>query len=482
MCIMKLFQTSLRNKVRYGYYICLVIIIVGALFNYLNLKRIDKKIGFSFVISEFFDTTLEMRRFEKNYFLYMDKEDYLQNVKFTEKAEDIIRRNMDAIKELSIKTNVYALDKQIKQYKSLMKDYSQLDKKQDSIEKNTLGNEIRELGKRIVTETEAISIVERNYIQSLVATSKRILLSSIFFLIVVCWLIIQYLSRMVVRPLKQLENSMQSIAEGKFDACNILPNDQADREIVSLGNACNRMIKELEVRQMKFISQSEKLVSLGTMISGVAHQLNNPLSNISTSSQILHEEIDEADIRYKRELLRQIDEQVDRAKSMVHSLLEYSRKKEFKSKELTLSILVDETIRLIQGDIPSNVEVKARIPDTICITMDKQRMEQAFLNIIKNAIDAIPDESEGRIVITAEEDIGNRIAEIRIEDTGIGIEPENLKRIFEPFFTTKDDEEGSGLGLFVAREIIEEHGGFIEVKSTPGQGTAFLIKLPLKES
>lgn len=482
MCIMKLFQASLRNKVRYGYYICLVIIIVGALFNYLNLKRIDKKIEFSFVISDFFDTTLEMRRFEKNYFLYMDKEDYLQNVKFTEKAEDIIRRNMDAIKELSIKTNVYALDKQIKQYKSLMKDYFQLDNKQDSIEKNTLGNEIRELGKRIVNATEAISIFERNYIQSLVTTSKRILLSSIFFLIVVCWLIIQYLSRMVVRPLKQLENSMQSIAEGKFDACNILPNDQADREIVSLGNACNRMIKELEVRQMKFISQSEKLVSLGTMISGVAHQLNNPLSNISTSSQILHEEIDEADIRYKKELLHQIDEQVDRAKTMVHSLLEYSRKKEFKSKELTLSILVDETIRLIQGDIPSNVEVKARIPDTICITMDKQRMEQAFLNIIKNAIDAIPDEGEGRVVITAEEDRDNRIAEIKIEDTGIGIEPENIKRIFEPFFTTKDDEEGSGLGLFVAREIIEEHGGFIEVKSTQGKGTTFHIKLPLKES
>lgn len=479
---MKFFRASLRNKVRYGYSICLILIVAVSLLNYLNLKRIGKKIEFSFAISELFDTTLEMRRFEKNYFLYVEEEDYRQNLKFTEKAEGIILRNMAAINELSIKSNIFTLEKQIKQYKVLMKDYFEMDERSVSINKNTLGNEIRELGKRIVIATEAIADVERNYIRSLVSGSMRALLVSIFVLIVVCWLIIHYLSRVVVRPLKQLENSMQSIAEGNFDACSVLTNQHADREIISLGGACSRMIKEIEVRQMKFIAQSEKLVSLGTMISGVAHQLNNPLSNISTSSQILNEEMEEADIKYKKELLRQIDEQVERAKTMVHSLLEYSRKKDFRSKELTLSILVDETIRLLQGDIPSNVEVRTRIPDTICITMDKQRMEQAFLNIIKNAIDAIPAEREGRILIAAEENLENKIAEVKIEDTGTGIEPQNLKKIFEPFFTTKDEEKGSGLGLFVAKEIIEEHGGFIEVRSIYGEGTTFFIKLPLKES
>jgi two-component system NtrC family sensor kinase len=473
-------RSSLRNKVRLGYYVCLALIVVVSLLNYFNLERISRKISFSLIISEFFDATLEMRRFEKNYFLYGVREDFVQNEKYTEKAEDIIQRNKYAIKRLSIKTDVYALEDEIKRYKSLMLKYFHLDKKPHRMEAHLLESEIRERGKKIVTATEAIALVEKAYVQSLITSSKRVLAASIIFLVFSGWLISQYLSRMVVKPLKQLENSMRSIADGNFDSYDILSREASDREIISLSNAYRRMIKELELRQVNFIAQSEKLISLGTMTSGVAHQLNNPLSNISTSCQILQEEIEESDLKYKKELLRQIEEQVGRAKTMVHSLLEYSRKKEFKSKELSLGILVEETIGLIRGDIPSNVEMKVRIPDTICVIVDKQRMEQAFLNLIKNAIDAIPD--EGKISITAREDIENKIAEIIIEDNGIGIEPEQLKKIFEPFFTTKDDEKGSGLGLFVAREIIEEHGGFIEVKSTAGEGTTFLIKLPLKES
>jgi len=94
-------QPSIQNKVKAGYYICLALIVVVSILNYLDLKRIDKKISFSLIISDLFDTTLEMRRFEKNYFLYRDKEDYTENLRFTEKAEDIIRQNKEAIKRLA---------------------------------------------------------------------------------------------------------------------------------------------------------------------------------------------------------------------------------------------------------------------------------------------------------------------------------------------------------------------------------------------
>ena len=358
-----------------------------------------------------------------------------------------------------------------------MQRYYGMDKTRGLIEAYEVEGRIREKGKKIVDATEAISVAERTYIQSLIASSGRVLMLSIAFLVIVGLIVGHYLSRMVVSPLKQLEEGIQKIIDGKFDSLAIA---SSDREIVSLSNAFSRMLKELELRQMRFIMQSEKLACLGTMVSGVAHQLNNPLSNIFSSCQILHEEIEYPDVEYKRELMQQIEKEVERAKAMVLSLLEFSRKKEFKSKPIPLRGLVEDTIRLVQGDIPSKVAVRTDVPETSWITADKQRLEQAILNLIKNAIDAMPD--GGAISISAEEDNENRLVKIRVRDSGIGMDADTVKHIFDPFFTTKEDGKGSGLGLYVAREIVEEHEGSIKVVSAEGQGTTFLIKLPMKEA
>jgi signal transduction histidine kinase len=147
---------------------------------------------------------------------------------------------------------------------------------------------------------------------------------------------------------------------------------------------------------------------------------------------------------------------------------------------MPVKALVEDTIRLVQGDIPTKVEIRVDVPDSSWIIADKQRLEQAVLNIIKNALDAMP--GGGTIGISSREDVDNKLIEIRIQDTGIGIEPETARKIFDPFFTTKEDGKGSGLGLFVAREIVEEHEGNIRVESVEGEGTTFVIRLPMKET
>lgn len=476
---MPLLRPSIQSKVRYGYYICLILIIAVSLLNYFNLRTIRKKIDFSIIIGQFFDTTLEMRRFEKNFFLYRDKYAYDENVRYTAMAEDILKRNREAIKELSSKTDVRALEETIRSYRSMMERYYIRSRAggMDPGDAYIIEGKIREYGKRLVTDTEVISQEERKYLQALILSAKRFLLASIGFLVVVGWLTGRFLSFMVVRPLKRLEEGMQKIIDGQFDQLALASKD---REIISLNNAFSRMIKELELRQVRFILQSEKLACLGTMVSGVAHQLNNPLSNISSSCQILHEEIEGGDTEYKKELMRQIEGEVDRAKTMVHSLLEFSRKREFKSKPLSLKVLVEDTIRLIRGNIPTKVDISIDIPESTWIIADKQRIEQAIINIVKNAIDAIPE--EGNIRLTAREDVAGKATVLEIEDTGMGMDPEVIRRIFDPFFTTKDEDKGSGLGLFVAREIVEEHEGSIEVESTTGKGTKFIIRLPVKEA
>ena len=153
-----------------------------------------------------------------------------------------------------------------------------------------LEGRIRVTGKDITTIAEQISKTERRSIQVLLNTSQHVLILSIFLLSVAVIAIGQILSRMVVKPLKLIENNMEVIADGRFEKIRI---DSRDREIASLTNAFNKMLRELELRQRHLV-QSEKLASLGTLLSGVAHELNNPLSNISSSNQILIEELQES--------------------------------------------------------------------------------------------------------------------------------------------------------------------------------------------
>jgi signal transduction histidine kinase len=283
------------------------------------------------------------------------------------------------------------------------------------------------------------------------------------------------LGRKVVNSLKLLEGYTKRISQGDFVEVAV---GEGEQEIRSLLTAFNRMTKELQMRQHQLV-QSEKLAALGTLLSGVAHELNNPLSNISTSAQILREEIEEDNVEFKKSLIGQIEVQSDKARDIVRTLLEFSRIKEFRKEKLLLGKLVEETILLIRGHAPSEVVISVDIPEDIFIIVDKQRMQQVLLNLIKNGIDAV--QGHGHIWISAlctGCGTGLDEVEILIEDDGPGIDAEHVKRIFDPFFTTKDVGKGSGLGLFIVHDIIEWHGGSISVESRPGLGTTFIIWLP----
>jgi signal transduction histidine kinase len=290
---------------------------------------------------------------------------------------------------------------------------------------------------------------------------------------------------------------MEAVARGSRDKLDIRSND---REIVSLTNAFNHVMQELELRQ-KHLLRSEKLASLGTLLSGVAHELNNPLSNISTSCQILSEELEEADAAYKRELLRQIDKQTIRARNIVRALLDFARDRVFKKNKFHIARLVDETLRFLKGEVLAGVRIHADIPADLVIEADRQRLQQVLLNMLKNAIDAIDGPGEihlraarrdgadtprlpagGASLSLGRCDRRGEVVDIELRDSGQGIPPEVLPRVFDPFFTTKDVGQGSGLGLFIAYQIVEQHDGCIAVASLPGEGTVFVIRLPVSHN
>ncbi|HEX8920229.1 MAG TPA: ATP-binding protein, partial [Pyrinomonadaceae bacterium] len=224
------------------------------------------------------------------------------------------------------------------------------------------------------------------------------------------------------------------------------------------------------------LQQREKLSSIGLLAAGVAHEVNTPLTGVSSYTQMLMGMLPETDPKHA--LLQKVRRQADRASDIVNNLLNFSRTggaTEFT--ELSINQVMDDTLQLLEPQLRhSQIEIAREYdPDLPRAFGNAVKLQQVFTNLILNARDAIPD--GGRITLfTASTD--DETIVIEIADTGMGIAPENVAKIYDPFYTTKGVGRGTGLGLAVTYGIVQEHSGHIAVESTPGKGTTFRITLP----
>jgi two-component system NtrC family sensor kinase len=201
------YTPSIRQKITLGYYAIVAMLIGLSMFTLLELRYIEQKIMIGEAISEFFDTTLEIRRFEKNFFLYEQRSDYDENVKYVSQAQDIIARNSAGFTAIASAEQMEALHVNLIKYKEIMAKYAGTGKS-NAVLKNVLAAKVRALGKDITTSAETISRTERKILQQILNKSRYILIVSIVFLSLLAIAIGQILSRMVVKPLKSLEESM----------------------------------------------------------------------------------------------------------------------------------------------------------------------------------------------------------------------------------------------------------------------------------
>ncbi|MFH1954071.1 MAG: response regulator [Pseudomonadota bacterium] len=239
---------------------------------------------------------------------------------------------------------------------------------------------------------------------------------------------------------------------------------------------------EFRAKMEQQMIATERLASLGTLAAGVAHEINNPLAIIKESAGwmklILNKE-EMADIPRKGDFemaLGKIEKGVERAKRITHQLLGSVKQTDSVCSEVNLEELLGETADLIHKEAGNkNIEISHQIDPAVgSIWTDPYKLRQVLINLLTNAVHATG--SGGRITIMIEP-VDERVAFI-VRDTGQGIPKENLNKIFEPFFSTKPPGEGTGLGLFVTRSIVEKLGGKIEVESQLGKGTIFRVQLP----
>jgi two-component system, NtrC family, sensor kinase len=252
------------------------------------------------------------------------------------------------------------------------------------------------------------------------------------------------------------------------------------------------MMKELQRMDQKQAAsdemaiQSSKMAALGKMAAGIAHEINNPLAVIGEKAGWMKDLLaleDMAKSENFQELLdavNKIEFHVVRAKTVTHRLLGFARRMEPMEERVNINEILDESIDFLENDARyRNIDIQTNYaPDLPLTTTDQAQLQQVFLNIINNAIDAIG--KDGEITInTRPIKQTNRIS-VEISDTGPGIPKEVLQKIFDPFFTTKEVGKGTGLGLSISYSIIEKLGGRIMVASEEGKGTTFTIYLPVR--
>ncbi len=241
------------------------------------------------------------------------------------------------------------------------------------------------------------------------------------------------------------------------------------------------MVPSSEADQLRQqLLQAQRLSSVGALASSVAHEFNNILTTIINYARLALREGDEA---ARTQALEKILKGSQRAATIINSMLGFARNNSTQRERTDIVALVEETLILTEKDLSKHrIHVEKKYHGRPCAPVVRGQIEQILLNLIINARQAMP--RGGRLTIDVRANAHTGMAEVRIADTGVGIPPEGLRLIFEPFYTTKEPDEhghgGTGLGLSVCRQIIEQHQGRIRVESLVGRGSTFTVKLPLR--
>ncbi|HDH06303.1 MAG TPA: HAMP domain-containing histidine kinase, partial [Nitrospirae bacterium] len=413
---------------------------------------------------------LHLRLTEKNYMLFRDKESFN-------------KLNSGLLQIKNMTPFCYECTPYIDAIFDLFATY----KKSDS-----LINEIQASGNRLEEVTGRIALNERERIDAFITKTKRLLLAALILLCTLGPLIVYKTATYIVAPIKRLARITKDIADG--DTSLRAPIREHD-ETYYLATSFNMMLDRLQAtydsleKSMELLKEkqaqlveSEKRASLGLLVSGVAHELNNPLYNISLTVEAMREELKELTPEKIFEYTEDILMQNRRAHDIIEDLLDFARaRKSTVMEKQDIVHIIKESVNLVDNQLRiNNMDLALDIPDTpVFIKGNHSKLEQIFVSIFTNAIQAMKD--NGKLTVSLMPDTENKNILITISDTGPGIPGEDIKNIFEPFFTTKPVGEGTGLGLSVCHTLVQEHRGRIEVKSNLGKGTVFIIKFPQYE-
>ncbi len=335
---------------------------------------------------------------------------------------------------------------------------------------------IRDVGVTVLPGTKSelhLGIREDNLRQTL--TRMRYIAYPIIILVILLGICASLIfSRLVTKPLYKFVEFTKVLGRGEFGKRVDVPYGD---EIGYLARNFNRLSMQLKVAKDKMeeaytythLLQTEKLSSIGQISAGLAHELKNPMTTLKMLFQAYKEEPD-----MTKEDAEVISREIEKIDAILSNFLGFVKQKSFHFSDIDLNVIIEHVLSLATFDMENaGIVVHKDLIDALPIIKgDRSLLEQVFLNLILNAVQAMPD--GGEIRVSGKSD--NSYVEVMIWDQGAGIQPHIRSRIFDPFFTTKD--EGTGLGLSIAYNIIKSHGGKLLCNSNEGSGTVFTVRLP----
>jgi two-component system NtrC family sensor kinase len=460
---------KIENKIILSNVVNIGLILLIGFFAMQNLNLMLTKLRFVEIADDLNASFLEMRLSEKNYFLYHDESallDIQEKIEGTDKSIGLVSSD---ISRAIGQRNLDLLRSHLRQYATVV------DEVKKSVGRDVrIDAKLRTRGRALREFSNTITRLERKRVNDIISRSKNVLFYSFWAILASAVFVSHFISQRILRSLRQIQRLAKSISQGNFH--KIVENVPAD-EFGTVIAAVNSMSEELRNREEELI-QSKKLASLGILTAGVAHELTNPLNNISMIAQNYMEFYDVLNETNRLELMKKIGGETERIEEIVKNLLDFSKPKEAKLEERDINETVKKSLELMQNTLDiSNVEVRRELePALPHVFIDDHQVQQVLVNLIVNAVHAM--ERGGVLKLSTRLGDEGRTVKVDVIDTGKGIPPEFLPHIFDPFFSTKG-VGGTGLGLSVSYGIIKNHNGNIKVDSTVGAGTTFTIELPV---
>lgn len=450
----------------------IVIGIIG-IFVYFSFKDVLSKLHSIEIIDDMNISLLEMRKAEKNYLSYKDINALKELAKLGAEEHDLILSSKSLLTPILRgpgRENYDRLEKALEKYRSLVNTASG-----GKTVAQDFGEELRSLGQGLTSVSAQLLKQERANVSSTINNNVVMLIASLGIVFIIGLILWQYFFILVIKELNVMERMIKIVSQGRFHEVavkSISPHNEIETAIKAISDMAAQLAKREEE-----VLQAGKLASLGVMISGVAHELGNPLNNISMMAQTYLSIYDMLGDEEKKIYMEDIYNQTERIRNIVQKLLDFSRQKKQELKESELKDIVNVSLSLVSnqlklGGVNQHTTLARNLPP---VRVDVSQIEQVLVNLFINAIQAMP--KGGDLFINGDYDPQTDQLILEVRDTGTGISQDILPNIFDPFFSTKGPK-GTGLGLSVSYGIIREHLGDISVESKEGQGTKFIIRLP----
>ncbi len=469
---------SLRLQIYLAFFLVFILSLGFAAALMVAIHTVEQKIHLLEIANDYVVEVEQARRFEKNFFLYgTGLNEALESIY---EARRIFEQSAVEIEGVIGHGNLQTILVNIRDYTALLEDLARIERKQDEPGYNTrkkeLEQEVRKQGHKMISFAEDLMKREKAAISAAMSWSRAMNIYSLLVLLVFMVAISYLLGSRLLKSLSRFEIYAHRIAAGDFHP--ITPARRYRDEFTDLALSINQMMQELEKHEAVLI-QSHKMRAVGTLTAGIAHELNNPLNNVTLTAHMLMEDFEELSDDQRREFVTDIIDESERARRIVSNLLDFARESGTQLEPLELSSLLEDTISLVSNQaklagIKIEFDAETQMPR---IHGDRQQLRQVFLNLLLNAIAA--SEKGGRIEVEVHSFEEPKEVAVKVIDYGTGIPEHILHRIFDPFFTTKAKGKGTGLGLSVSQGIVAKHGGRIHVSSREGEGSVFTVTFPV---